>query len=286
MKKQLLLGALFLGSVVSVNAQVIYEGTFNDEAALEGWVNIDADGDGNTWETFTGDADTDSWGLSGNWAGSRSWEGPLPGTALTPDNYLISPFVTLPEGTSTLTFTAGHTYYAAADGNPEELSVYVTTAEDPDAGEISASTAIFNEVFDTPYPQGTAPVASQKVVDLSDYAGQTIKIAFRHHNSNNQELLLLDDVTVIQGVLGVNEVLASQFSVYPNPSNDVVNISNAENILVKGITVTDLNGRTVKTIEFNGVSEAQINISDLSAGVYMMNVSSDKGNITKKIIKN
>ncbi|WP_407934909.1 T9SS type A sorting domain-containing protein, partial [Flavobacterium lindanitolerans] len=33
-------------------------------------------------------------------------------------------------------------------------------------------------------------------------------------------------------------------------------------------------------------SSAQVNISDLSAGVYMMNINSDQGSVTKKIIKN
>ncbi|MEE1899477.1 T9SS type A sorting domain-containing protein [Flavobacterium rakeshii] len=93
-------------------------------------------------------------------------------------------------------------------------------------------------------------------------------------------------VTAVAEVLGADEFLASQFSVYPNPVSDVINIANAENILVNGVEIVDLNGRVVKSAKFNGVSEAQVNISDLSAGMYLMNVSSDKGTTTKKIVKN
>lgn len=75
------------------------------------------------------------------------------------------------------------------------------------------------------------------------------------------------------------------FSVYPNPSNDVVNISNSTNAIISTIEMTDLNGRVVKNVSLNA-TEGQVNISDLSTGVYMMNVSSDQGSITKKIIKN
>lgn len=88
------------------------------------------------------------------------------------------------------------------------------------------------------------------------------------------------------GTAGVEDNLISSLSVYPNPANDVVNVTNAENILVNGITVTDLNGRTVKTAKFEGVANAQINVSDLASGIYMMTVSSDKGSMTKKIVKN
>ena len=66
----------------------------------------------------------------------------------------------------------------------------------------------------------------------------------------------------------------------------MINIANAENILVNGVVITDLNGRTVKNVSYNGVTEAQINVSDLAAGMYMMTVSSDKGTMTKKIVKN
>ncbi len=75
------------------------------------------------------------------------------------------------------------------------------------------------------------------------------------------------------------------FSVYPNPANDVVNISNSTSAIISNVEMTDLNGRVVKNVTLNA-TEGQINISDLSTGVYMMNVSSDQGTSTKKIIKN
>jgi len=79
---------------------------------------------------------------------------------------------------------------------------------------------------------------------------------------------------------------ASQLSVYPNPSNGLVTISSDSNSALTSVNLTDLNGRTVKTVALNGDSSSQINISDLSAGVYMMNISSDQGSVIKKIVKN
>lgn len=105
------------------------------------------------------------------------------------------------------------------------------------------------------------------------------------HDADDFGRLLLDNVTVTSSFAGVNNALASQFSVFPNPASNVVKVSNA-NALVNNVTITDVNGRTVKTAKFEGVSEAEVNVSDLSAGVYMMTISSDKGTTTKKIIKN
>ncbi|WP_370031144.1 T9SS type A sorting domain-containing protein [Flavobacterium sp. 28YEA47A] len=99
-----------------------------------------------------------------------------------------------------------------------------------------------------------------------------------------------DDFTVrataVENLLSTNKVEANKFSVYPNPSNGLVNISNDLNSTLSSVSFSDLNGRTIKTVKLNGDSSAQVNISELAAGVYMMNISSDQGTITKKIIKN
>ncbi len=86
--------------------------------------------------------------------------------------------------------------------------------------------------------------------------------------------------------LSTDKFNTNTLSVFPNPSNGIVNISNSETALLNNVSVMDINGRTVKNVQLSDVSEAQINISDLSAGVYMMNISSDQGTITKKIVKN
>ncbi len=98
--------------------------------------------------------------------------------------------------------------------------------------------------------------------------------------------VLAVDNFAVSATMSNNEVLASQLSVFPNPSSNVINVVNNNNILVNGIQITDLNGRIVKTVKFAGVAEAQVNVSDLANGMYMMTVSSDKGSMTQKIVKN
>jgi Secretion system C-terminal sorting domain len=89
-------------------------------------------------------------------------------------------------------------------------------------------------------------------------------------------------------LLGTEQVSmdSSKFSISPNPANDFVNISNSENIKVSSVKITDLNGRVVKQSSFDSVSDIKMNVSDLSSGIYMMNINSNEGSVTKKIIKN
>lgn len=83
----------------------------------------------------------------------------------------------------------------------------------------------------------------------------------------------------------VDDHLSQQFAMYPNPTTGIVNITNNENVLVSQVNVMDLNGRVVKTVKFDNVSEAQVDISGLSAGMYIMNITTNQGIATKKVVK-
>jgi hypothetical protein len=86
-------------------------------------------------------------------------------------------------------------------------------------------------------------------------------------------------------LLGLNKVgEIFDFSVYPNPVTDVLNIIGSGDSFISSVEIYDINGRLVKSSMFNTV-EAQLNTSDLSAGVYSVKISSDLGVSTKKIVK-
>lgn len=77
----------------------------------------------------------------------------------------------------------------------------------------------------------------------------------------------------------------ANFSVYPNPANDIVNI-NAGSTLVKSLQVTDMNGRVVKNVNVNNLSQTSLNISDLNTGLYLLSVFTNEGVGTVKLVKN
>jgi len=95
--------------------------------------------------------------------------------------------------------------------------------------------------------------------------------------------LRLDTVSMTS-VLGTNDFLSSNFSVFPNPVKNVINFSNDANAVVSSVQITDLNGRVIKTSNVNA-TEGQISVSDLATGMYMMKISTDQGIAVKKIVK-
>lgn len=95
--------------------------------------------------------------------------------------------------------------------------------------------------------------------------------------------LRLDSVNMTS-VLGTNDFLSSNFSVFPNPVKNVINFSNDANAVVSLVEMTDLNGRVIKSQKVNA-TEGQISVSDLATGMYMMKITTDQGVAVKKIVK-
>ena len=96
----------------------------------------------------------------------------------------------------------------------------------------------------------------------------------------------MDDFKVTSSNLKVDEFFSNKFSTYPNPANSIVTLSNTDNLLVTAVSISDINGRTVKNMEVNNLSEVEMNVAELTSGVYFINVTTDSGNAVKKFIKN
>lgn len=118
---------------------------------------------------------------------------------------------------------------------------------------------------------------------------EEIDYVFAVPNTNAEAVAVTFDNVMVEAtpeeaLLGTGEViLPSEFSIYPNPAVNFINIANTQN--VNSVVIADMNGRTVKSASFENRTEVQMNISDLARGIYMMTVSSDNGSMTKKIVK-
>lgn len=148
-----------------------------------GWILTDADGDGNNWywDVF----EDDGYLLSRSWS---SQTGPL-----TPDNWIITPEIDLTEVEAgkeiDLNFTVCPTA-STPQYRTEQYSVLVSTA----GSEISDFTdIIWNETLLTTMENWEYLL---REIDISVYAGQTIRIAFRHHDSTDKDRISINDVEV------------------------------------------------------------------------------------------
>ena len=193
------------------------------------------------------------------------------------NDWLISPAILLGNAGNTVTF---YVKSLSDSYGLEEYNVGIFTG----SGTPTSSTdfTIIRNTEEAPFGEWEAVT-----IDLgSEYNSQTVRIGI-HNVSVNHYMFMVDDFSVTTtGTVSVKDVLASKFSVSPNPTTNAININNAENIHINNVSILDINGRTVNSTSFDGVASAQINISNLASGIYMMNISSDKGTISKKIIKN
>lgn len=76
------------------------------------------------------------------------------------------------------------------------------------------------------------------------------------------------------------------FNVYPNPASNFVTVNNAAQVNISQILVSDVNGRIIKDLKTQNISEVSVDVTDLKTGVYLMKIISEQGTLIRKIIKN
>ena len=92
----------------------------------------------------------------------------------------------------------------------------------------------------------------------------------------------IDQKIVMCHVTGHNDFFKNNFSIYPNPVNNVLNISVKNEMTINSLTITDLNGRVVSSSS----SSTSIDVSNLSSGVYFVSIETNEGKGTSKFVKN
>lgn len=169
-------------------------------------LNGDVEDQGYLWGTYDADQDGEGWNLGYNLFGgyypewchggqdcfgsaSYSWYN----GDIQPDNWLFSPSVTIPSGGATLRwFAASHN----TKKPKEHYSVYIEEADKfSDASKLNDLTPVFSETLDTI----AARVWQEHTIDLKDYAGKTVCVAFRHHDCKGQYVLKIDDILIFDG---------------------------------------------------------------------------------------
>lgn len=93
----------------------------------------------------------------------------------------------------------------------------------------------------------------------------------------------LQYATTIVNNLSSSDFIKNNFNIYPNPTNSLLFIDFAEFSDIS-LQVLDLNGRII--ISKSASNSTTLDTSDLSSGVYLLKIDSEKGTGTMKIIKN
>lgn len=221
--------------------------SFEDGLVPADWTIIDNDGDGNNWTPREFGGSHGDWVLS-----SASWISPSP---VFPDNWFVSPQRAISTG-DILKWKVKAQDQAWVS---EKYQVVVSTT---DMNVASFTTQVFEETM-------VVGDYVARTVDLSSFAGQNVYVAFNHYDCSDWFMLNIDEVVMPGAPVGINNIDSNHpVTIYPNPSNGVVNINN-----VTGAKLVILNviGEEVYTIE-NANQFNTVDFSEFGMGTYFVKV--------------
>ncbi len=248
----------------------------------ECWSLIDEDQDGYNWDVSYQVLDENGITVPGNtgvgYLTSASFDNAE--GVLNPDNYLVLPQLDI-QPNEDLSF-----YVGAIDPSYflENYSVLLsTTGNNPE----DFTDTLLTEVL-------AAHVFQFREIDLFDYEGMQVYIAFNHHNSSNQFQIRLDDV-LYPTTLEECEILVSlaeigdefvELKIFPNPSQGIFTLENSDS-RIEEIIVFGATGIKVWNQQYSDRSQTQrVDLSSLSKGVYTMKVKTNEYTTSKRVIIN
>jgi len=131
--------------------------------------------------------------------------------------------------------------------------------------------------------QTIIPVASVSETKSYYLAAGTKFVKF-YYDKDSGNVAFDDFCASVSSLVGVNEITASSFTAYPNPSRGVVNLSmntprNAE-VVITDVIGNELRRYTIKSSDMN----PSFDLSDYKDGIYFIKVKSDAGESSKRIV--
>lgn len=155
----------------------------------------------------------------------------------------------------------------------------------------------FHHVFRKFVSQGTVNLTATNQYTATESYNYTIQASgypsqgsFNLHNGSEQEVVvwLQNDATgeIYNAAIStlsnasVEESQIANVKVYPNPANDIVNVTfDAQG--EAQVTLTDLQGRTVSAA--NGTNNVQFSVADLASGSYIVKITTETSVHTENI---
>jgi len=148
-----------------------------------------------------------------------------------------------------------------------------------------------NQDFDQPIYDGTNLEWINELISLDSYVGGEVKIAFRLVSDQSVigDGFYFDDLEILSygTAVGINEIAGRlNWKVYPNPANNVLHINviieKAEDV---DYQIVDISGKVVKSGKFSSTEDALISIDDLNSGSYFIIITTESGQVNRKLFQ-
>src|SRR5690554_1760618 len=114
-------------------------------------------------------------------------------------------------------------------------------------------------------------------VSLSDTGDKLVVGAMTDYTSSTKNGYA--KVYDLSGVLSSDKFTQANFTIYPNPATDVLNIELQDNVILENVTIYNNLGQKIKTVKQN-----TIDVSTLAKGLYFVEVTTNQGKASKKVI--
>ncbi|EJL72130.1 T9SS type A sorting domain-containing protein [Chryseobacterium populi] len=164
-------------------------------------------------------------------------------------------------------------------------------------GIIPISNITSDKVFLTnPTFSGSASATEWETITFTFTTGSNPNLKYLHigglnnvqfQNSNGPDVYYyLDNVSLTPvSLLGLStsDFENNDFEVFPNPANSIISITNSKST-IKSIELYDMAGRILKAEKVNK-TDVQLDISNYQIGTYSVKIITEKGSISKKVIK-
>lgn len=159
----------------------------------------------------------------------------------------------------------------------------------PQCGKYTNTGVADQGILGEPMYDGVQNTWVKEEINLSDYIGQHIKFRFQlvSDGFTTGDGFYFDELKVEvlnNNTASVSTITNNEFEIYPNPTNNIVFI-HAEKETNYNVVLTDINGKIIRKSKFSN-TDNQLDISNLSKGVYFITITTNKDTNTYKIIKN
>jgi len=273
MKKLLLLIVFILYNTYDLNAQC--------NGNLPVMENFDSNNIGVCWQIDDADGDSYNWfwqqfsSYYGGYTCITSSSYNTSAGSLTPDNWIVSYPVDLTAFSTSDNIELSWKVRGELSGfSHEYYTIYVGT--NSQISTLQSSSVQRSEWVDLVGGDGTWVT---RTMDVSALAGNTVYIAFRHHNSTDQYRIDIDDVSVSTAALGTEDFNKENFKYYYNPGSETLTLKST-NKPISAVAIYNLLGQNVVNKTLSNATE-KINLSTLVDGIYIARVEID--NTTKAI---
>lgn len=204
-------------------------------------------------------------------------------------DFLMSPFMNFSAASAQTELAFNYAYRQKTSANIDSLIVGVSTNCGETWNRVWAKGGFSLSTASGTTSTAFTPNAEQwqtALVNLGSFAGESDVLIRFQAKSGGGNNIWLDDINIAVNALGLAATEQQDFMLFPNPAAEKLTIKFAENLNQASLNLRDAAGRLVMNLPFQNQNQIEIDLHDLSNGLYFVEIQSIKGISTQRLIVN